>query len=258
MGKQPLKRFTIAITGYFGEQRSSEQMRKWIHNNGGIFAYNVSPKITHLVCSKEDFKKNVAMVQKARQLRTVKIVSWDWLEDTLMKEHPMKESEYLMAPLVKCAADNKEKKKAVRKENIRKGMENFEKGCKEFKEDMFSDGYHIYQDCTKFNYDVTLARTNLLVNKNDRFALKLFESHATPKYYACYAKYSSPGHAPTSEMLAPIGSPWETAWDAFQGFFELKTGKKWEERFVRMALGSEAFTYTPPKVGQPRGMFLEI
>lgn len=61
MGKQPLKRFTIAITGYFGEQRSSEQMRKWIHNNGGIFAYNVSPKITHLVCSKEDFKKNVAM-----------------------------------------------------------------------------------------------------------------------------------------------------------------------------------------------------
>ncbi|KAF6221291.1 hypothetical protein HO133_002146 [Letharia lupina] len=291
MGKQPLKRFTIAITGYFGEQRSSEQMRKWIHNNGGIFAYNVSPKITHLVCSKEDFKKNVAMVQKARQLRTVKIVSWDWLEDTLMKEHPMKESEYLMAPLVKCAADNKEKKKAARKENIRKG-----------------NGYHIYQDCTKFNYDVTLARTNLLVNKNDRFALKvcypssptytpphkrhltpdpmittpifpiiplsprararihcpraqrlqLFESHATPKYYACYAKYSSPGHAPTSEMLAPIGSPWETAWDAFQGFFELKTGKKWEERFVRMALGSEAFTYTPPKVGQPRGMFLEI
>lgn len=38
-----------------------------------------------------------------------------------MKEHPMKESEYLMAPLVKCAADNKEKKKAARKENIRKG-----------------------------------------------------------------------------------------------------------------------------------------
>lgn len=38
-----------------------------------------------------------------------------------MKEHPMKEFEYLMAPLVKCAADAKEKKKAVRKENIKKG-----------------------------------------------------------------------------------------------------------------------------------------
>lgn len=59
-------------------------------------------------------------------------------------------------------------------------------------------------------------------------------------------------------MLAPIGSSWETAWDAFRDFFKLKTGKQWEERFVRMAAGSEAFTYTPPKAGQPRGMFLEM
>lgn len=73
-----------------------------------------------------------------------------------MKEHPMKEFEYLMAPLIKCAADTKAKKKAVRKDNIRNGsrlsciglcrlwfltrlaVEKFEKGCKEFKEDMFS------------------------------------------------------------------------------------------------------------------------
>ena len=177
-----------------------------------------------------------------------------------------------------------------------------------FNADLTSDGYHVYQDFTKFNYDVTLARTNLLVNKNDRFALKvchpsypastpphkrfpvphpiittsifpivpisprprarihcpraqrlqLYESHATPKYYACYAKCSSPGQTPRSEMLAPIGSSWETAWDSFQAFFKLKTGKQWEERFVRMDAGSETFTYTPPKVGQPRGMFLEI
>lgn len=174
---------------------------------------------------------------------------------------------------------------------------------------LFPDGYHIYQDCTKFNYDITLARTNLLINKNDRYALKvcypssssaytpphkrhltpdpivttpifpiislsprararihspraqrlqLYESHATPKYYACYTKYSTPGQTPTNQMLAPIGSSWETAWDAFQEFFQLKTGMKWEERFVRMEMMGEAFTYTPPKVGQPRGMFLEI
>ena len=61
------------------------------------------------------------LVSKARKLRTVKIVSWDWLEDSLMKEHAMKEFEYLLAPLVKCAKEAKEKKKAVRKENIRKG-----------------------------------------------------------------------------------------------------------------------------------------
>ena len=38
-----------------------------------------------------------------------------------MKERPMKEFEYFMAPLVKCAREDKERKKAVRKENIKKG-----------------------------------------------------------------------------------------------------------------------------------------
>ena len=40
-----------------------------------------------------------------------------------MKEHPMKEFEYLLAPLVKVATESKEKKKAARKENIRQGSE---------------------------------------------------------------------------------------------------------------------------------------
>ena len=38
-----------------------------------------------------------------------------------MKERPMKEFEYLLAPLVKCAKETKERKQAVRKENIEKG-----------------------------------------------------------------------------------------------------------------------------------------
>ena len=40
-----------------------------------------------------------------------------------MKEHPMRESEYLLRPLVKVATESKEKKRAVRKENIRQGSE---------------------------------------------------------------------------------------------------------------------------------------
>lgn len=139
IGKQALKKFTIAISGNFGEQRSVEQMKRWIHANGGTFAADISPEVTHLVCSKEHFKKGVAMgmaycicmegvliqfsllVRKARKIRAIKIISWDWLEDTLMKGRPVQEFEYLMGPLVKCATETKEKKKAVRKENIKKG-----------------------------------------------------------------------------------------------------------------------------------------
>ena len=40
-----------------------------------------------------------------------------------MKEHPMREFKYLLAPLVKVATESKEKKKALRKENIRQGSE---------------------------------------------------------------------------------------------------------------------------------------
>lgn len=61
VGKQPLKHFTIAITGDFGERRSAEQIRKWIHVNGGTVAYDISSEVTHLVCSKKHFKENVAM-----------------------------------------------------------------------------------------------------------------------------------------------------------------------------------------------------
>ena len=56
-----MKRFTIAITGYFGEKRSTEQIRKWIQLNGGTVAHDVSSEVTHLVCSKKHFKQNVAM-----------------------------------------------------------------------------------------------------------------------------------------------------------------------------------------------------
>ena len=40
-----------------------------------------------------------------------------------MKGHRVAEFEYLMAPLVECATKSKEKKKAVRKENVKKGSE---------------------------------------------------------------------------------------------------------------------------------------
>lgn len=186
MGKRPLERCTVAVTGDFGGQRSAGQVRKRIYVHGGTFASDVSPAVTHLVCSKEDFGKDVAMgtaccapqsrealnpficdqqhadpgsfiVRKARRLGSVKIVSWDWLEDALTKEHPVEETEYLMtAPVAECAAKSKEEKKAVRKENIKTGstfsrvaarpillpdqtpVEQFEKGCQEFKEAMFS------------------------------------------------------------------------------------------------------------------------
>ena len=58
------------------------------------------------------------LVSKARGVWGV---SWDWLEDSLMKERPMRERGYLLAPLISCAREDKERKKAIRRSNIQKG-----------------------------------------------------------------------------------------------------------------------------------------
>ncbi len=173
--KHPLKRFTIAVTGNFGETRTHDKMKQWIEANGGTFAPKISVEVTHLVCSKEHFKKSVTIgmvvtgsqeihahdcalaVQQARKLKDLKIVSFDWLEDSLMKGSPKQEGPYLMNRQVKVAAKVKAEKKAVRKENIQKGcelpsnphfatretadrpeVEVFDKSCREFRDAMHS------------------------------------------------------------------------------------------------------------------------
>lgn len=58
MGK-PLVNLTIAVTGDFGERRDIQKMKTWIQANGGTFAGDISSKVTHLICSKKHYKKNV-------------------------------------------------------------------------------------------------------------------------------------------------------------------------------------------------------
>ena len=61
------------------------------------------------------------IVTQARKLKKLKIVSYDWLEDSLMKRSPRKEGEYLMHRKIKAIAKAKAKKKVVRKENLKAG-----------------------------------------------------------------------------------------------------------------------------------------
>lgn len=49
------------------------------------------------------------------------IVSFDWLEDSLMKMVPQKIAQHLMKPRVKAAAETKARKKTIRKKAIAKG-----------------------------------------------------------------------------------------------------------------------------------------
>ncbi|MCJ1472638.1 hypothetical protein MMC13_001287 [Lambiella insularis] len=265
----------IAVTGDFGSNKSHDKIKKWIETQSGRFVTKISADVTHLVPSKEHFKRQVAMVQEARKLKKCHIVSFDWLEDSLMIKRPKRVGEYLMKAQVKAKAKAKAKKKVIRDATIMKGVADFEKGCDNFKSKMHTDGYHIYRDSTGFAYDITLVRSDLAVNINERYSLKvssspynsihiftplypyflprrtrvplsaprtqclqLYESHAPPMKYACFTNYSSPLAGTACHILAPAGSGFLLAFGQFMQFFKLKTKLEWNER--NGVLGSES------------------
>lgn len=63
---------------------------------------------------------DVATVRQARKIPTIKIVSFDWLEDSLMTKRRRNERAYLMGPLATTAAEAKVRKKMTRRKNIAK------------------------------------------------------------------------------------------------------------------------------------------
>ncbi|MCJ1398129.1 hypothetical protein MMC11_001326 [Xylographa trunciseda] len=282
------KKCIIALTGDF--DKPYERVKKWIEIQGGQLTVKIGPDVTHLVCSEDHFKKSVAKVQQARKIKKCKIVTWDWLEDSLLAKRPLRAGDFLLKSQVKAKVKAKATKKETRDDNILKGVGFFEKGCDEFKNKMYTDGYHIYRDSTGFSYDITLARSDLTTNTNARYFLKvssfpytinlftplypytlprrprvplpaprtqclqLYESHVSPSTYACFSSYSSPTAGTATHVLAPLGSSFPLAMEQFMQFFKLKTKLEWKERNGTLDSGSEtAFVYTPPAEGEPWG-----
>lgn len=60
-------------------------------------------------------------MKQAKTIKKLKIVNFDWLEDSLMNQSPKREGKYLMKGRVKEAAKAKAKKNATRKRNIKQG-----------------------------------------------------------------------------------------------------------------------------------------
>ncbi len=54
--KDPLKKFTIAVTGEFGEPQNHKNLERWIEKNGGRFASCVDDSVTHLLCTWDEWK----------------------------------------------------------------------------------------------------------------------------------------------------------------------------------------------------------
>ena len=149
MAKNLLKDFVIAVTGDFGPDRTEAKIRHLIEENGGAYAANIDSEVTHLVCSLAGYKKKVpkgkflipmfghdeamvstdadicrsGLVQAAQKIKSIKIVTFDWLEDCLLDKKQLKAKAYLVSVVVKGRAERKSRKKQARKENLLSGSE---------------------------------------------------------------------------------------------------------------------------------------
>ncbi|KAF2122637.1 hypothetical protein BDV96DRAFT_639212 [Lophiotrema nucula] len=109
-----LKKLVVSATGEFGSGKSHDQLKKWVDANGGKWCPKVSQGITHLICSKENWKKQVDAVTTAQELGA-QIVSYDWLEDSLMSKKKLAEKNYTWGVLSKERKDKKTMKRTAEK-----------------------------------------------------------------------------------------------------------------------------------------------
>lgn len=81
-----------------------------------------------------------------------------------------------------------------------------------------------------FEYNITLVRIDIRSNTNERFNMRLFESHKIPYEYAAFLRFSAPDKKPVIKELAPQGSTFDDVMEAFENIFYRFTRKKWADR----------------------------
>ncbi|KAJ6145772.1 hypothetical protein N7470_009667 [Penicillium chermesinum] len=226
MGKT-FARVHAASAGHF---EHGDKIAQWVKFNGGQFSRGVHSHVTHLITSLDAYKQNVEAVKMAKKLGTVKIVTYDWLEDSLLQKskRPKVEEPYLLENQFGPRAKSKSKRFGAKdgKQVVRDPFSQ-KKGTK-VKE-------RIYRDPdTSEEWSAYLFRSVKPGAPREKFSLAIFEDHRSPPSYSAYAKYSRTGTSDIA-ILSPPRSTLESAKDSLKKFFAQETGKKWDDRFDNKA-----------------------
>ena len=122
MGRgRALQKCNIAVTGQYREYPYAK-VSGWISNLGGNASTSVNKATTHLVATEKAWKRQDANVQKALRLIKeedidIKIVSFDWLEDSVYNKSKKREGPYLWQKLDASSAKKDAAKKREERAN---------------------------------------------------------------------------------------------------------------------------------------------
>jgi hypothetical protein len=142
MGRgRALLKCNITIAGQYREYGYSK-LNGWISNLGGNTSTSVTTSTTHLVATEKAWRRKDAAVKNALRLNKegeadIKIVSFDWLEDSVNNKTKKREGPYLWeifdATLTKRdAAKACEQKTKRRKDHVGMMAEVFEESTKDY------------------------------------------------------------------------------------------------------------------------------
>ncbi|KAF1829619.1 hypothetical protein BDW02DRAFT_592480 [Decorospora gaudefroyi] len=103
-----LAKLVIATVGTL--PHDLKDVRKWIDKNGGKYSANVKRGVTHLIASKEAWKKADNLVQQATNMG-IPVVSYDWFDDSLQARRKLSTRKYSWEVIKKESKKKKELKR---------------------------------------------------------------------------------------------------------------------------------------------------
>ncbi|KAL9632033.1 MAG: hypothetical protein Q9164_005560 [Protoblastenia rupestris] len=246
----PLGGLAVALSGTF-EGKTHAQLRVLIKENGGTHLTKIDDHCTHLVASEKDFQTIKPKVKQARDISTIKIVSYRWLTASIDAHVHLDEDDYLLsnqASQPEKGANAKVKKRA-RSASPNQGEPLAHAAASESPKNRHVDGqkaksasvlvpldegiietignfYSVYIAGDGTIYDATLSQTNTGANNNKFYRIQLLAS-ASGEYTA----WTRWGRVGSSGQHSALGSgDLGVALLFFDRKFREKSGLSWSNR----------------------------
>ncbi|KAI1313695.1 hypothetical protein F5Y03DRAFT_389994 [Xylaria venustula] len=240
-----LKHYIVAIAGDLGDFKwTEEDVKRWVQSWGGKFSNTVDSNVTHLLCTRANYKKRISPVKQALENKVTKIVKPDWLADCTIKKKRLNTLGYQL--------DEEEKKEKAKKRK-QEQMKKFSSNAEKYVDERF---WHVYRDSTYFEYKIELKRANEESGGvPEKHMLTLWESKAKPHNYICTTIHTKSKQQGRQQRFPDSPVRFDAALKKFQSFFKKRTNISWDDRIEKFGTtGLEYFQYQPPVGGKPVGL----
>ncbi|PGH23442.1 hypothetical protein AJ80_02552 [Polytolypa hystricis UAMH7299] len=254
------KNQVVAVSGTFKEYRQAD-LKDMVESNGGTFSPKVTDSCTHLVCTQKEVDGNGTKYKQATSIKDVKIVSLDWLVDSVTKKKRAKEAPYLYnqangASAPSSDATNTRPTRSKRQANAKRALdttpdddskddEDKEPPVKKQKDAQKSSAptlkipvdercpylmsHQVYIDSAGLIYDAALNQTNSSNNNNKFYLIQLLASTDDDQDdYVTWTRWGRVGENGQNAVFS--GLSLVEAMRVFESKFRTKSGLAWKDR----------------------------